>query len=65
MLVGIFVPTEYTKQIIIWGDPHYDRQVMHHLSIFDVQKQGDFTLIQDLHVGGVIKADNGPDKNIV
>ena len=63
--VGICVPVDYMKQIIVWGDPHHDQQVMHSLNTYDVQQQGDFNLIQDLHVQGAIQFENGPDKNIV
>ena len=58
-------PTDYTRQVIVWRDPHHDREVMGSLGTYDAQQQRDFILIQDLYVGGAIQAEYGPDKNIV
>ena len=63
--LGICIPTDYMKQIMVWGDPHHDRQVLCPLGTYDVQQQGYFIFIQDLHVGGAIQVVYGPEKTIV
>ena len=49
--MGSCTPQENTNHIIVWRDPHCNRQEMNTLGIHDIQQQGPYVLIPSLHVG--------------
>ena len=63
--IGVCVPIEATQQVIIWDDPHHPRKVMHPLGEYEIQRQGDYILIQDLHAGGAVQAEYGSNKGLL
>ena len=61
--IGTCTPHSQPKQIIVWENPHHDQTEMHSLGMYEVQRQGDYVLIQDLHAGGAVQEEFGPQLN--
>ena len=59
------IPQENRNHVIVWKDPHHNRQEMNTLGIHDIQQQGPYILIPSLHVGGAIQEDLGPQEEFL
>ena len=49
------IPQENPKHIIVWKDPHHNRQEMNTLGVHEIKQQGPYILIPSLNVGGTIQ----------
>ena len=62
--MGSCIPQENPNHIIVWRNPHHNRQEMNTLGIHDTQQQGPYILIPSLHVGGAIQEEFGSTRGI-
>ena len=62
--MGSCIPQENPNYIIVWQDPHHNRQEMNTLEIHDIHQQGPYILIPSLHVSGTIQDEFGPTRGI-
>lgn len=52
-------------QVIIKNNPHHDSAVMHSLRNYEVQEQGRYVLILDLHSREAVQAEYGPQRETI
>ena len=62
--MGSCIPQENPNHIIVWKNPHRNRQEMNTLGIHEIQQQGPYILIPSLHVGGALQEEFGPTRGI-
>ena len=63
--MGSCIPQEPPKHIILWKDPQHNRQEMNTLGVHEIKQQGTYILIPSLHVGGAIRQEFGPTRDII
>lgn len=52
-------------QVTIKDNPHHDSAVMHSLRNYEVQEQGRYVLILDLHSREAVQAEYGPQRETI
>ena len=63
--IGLCIPQENPKHIIVWKDPQHNRQEMNTLGVNEIKQQVTYILIPLLHVGGATQQEFGPTRGIV